>query len=361
MASFFDFTVPTELHALYPMADELQTGYDEILPEIKEKANEDPDEFGTSDEASNSSFYQCPICLKIARDPIELPCCKHWLCCTCFMAFIGDLSLLEMGQTFKCPICRREFFPGETHTDVLITRRILYSALMTSCSFKCGLTGRLKEVSKHEELDCPLRQLQCPFSSCKTVVAAKDFEKHVKTCPEKSIYCPNCTLPVKCFSFPTHNCVRDLQEAVIKLSYHWKARGDPIEAECQLGKPGQIALALRSKMKKNSAIEDYCLEFSKAPPIKPFIRTETRQAESKKRHSLHATEAMGKKFRKPLYFRQNARAEQDDDEDEEEVDDEEEEAFPFGTDLPDLAAILRQQNESTYSSSAASDSTHSLH
>ncbi|CAD8060767.1 unnamed protein product [Paramecium primaurelia] len=52
--------------------------------------------------------HDCPICLNIAVDPIQLSQCKHIFCSACL------LDLLDYNnQSYKCPLCRQLYSKNE--------------------------------------------------------------------------------------------------------------------------------------------------------------------------------------------------------------------------------------------------------
>ena len=68
-------------HAQLKGREEFQIGYAEEEDPLTEKTT------GTSD-AINSSYFQCPICLHIARAPVEVACCRHWYYVSCFLKLL---------------------------------------------------------------------------------------------------------------------------------------------------------------------------------------------------------------------------------------------------------------------------------
>ncbi|KAK1401294.1 RING-type E3 ubiquitin transferase [Heracleum sosnowskyi] len=63
------------------------------------KALEDVDE-EKKDESSGGSFYDCNICLEMAKDPV-LTCCGHLFCWPCFY----QLEYVDLTAK-ECPVCR---------------------------------------------------------------------------------------------------------------------------------------------------------------------------------------------------------------------------------------------------------------
>ncbi|CAD8064908.1 unnamed protein product [Paramecium sonneborni] len=52
--------------------------------------------------------YDCPICLSIIVDPIQLSECKHIFCSACL------IDLLDYNnQSYKCPLCRQQYLKNQ--------------------------------------------------------------------------------------------------------------------------------------------------------------------------------------------------------------------------------------------------------
>lgn len=62
------------------------------------------------DNGDSGGFYDCNICLDMAKEPI-LTCCGHLFCWACFYQFSADSN----SNTKECPVCRGEV------TDASIT------------------------------------------------------------------------------------------------------------------------------------------------------------------------------------------------------------------------------------------------
>ena len=49
----------------------------------------------------------CPICICLLVKPVKLPC-SHWLCILCSDELVDS----EVGDTAKCPLCRKDLEPN---------------------------------------------------------------------------------------------------------------------------------------------------------------------------------------------------------------------------------------------------------
>ena len=89
--------------------EEITIGYEEfIVTNLSASTNS---QLQSNTESNiNSSFYLCPICQMIARNPIEVPCCRDWYCTACFLTYIDQSAARNYSPfvvgSFKCAICR---------------------------------------------------------------------------------------------------------------------------------------------------------------------------------------------------------------------------------------------------------------
>ena len=63
-------------------------------------------------ETITQSYYHCHICQKIARNPLEVPCCKHWYCAYCLMTYASMSTsdpTIPDSTLRKCAFCRADF------------------------------------------------------------------------------------------------------------------------------------------------------------------------------------------------------------------------------------------------------------
>ena len=91
------------------MTEEISFGYEEYFASSLSASAS----FQHPDSSINSAFYLCPICQMIARNPIEVPCCHHWYCASCFLTYIEQSAARNYSPfvvgSFKCAICRGIF------------------------------------------------------------------------------------------------------------------------------------------------------------------------------------------------------------------------------------------------------------
>ena len=218
----------------------------------------------------NSSFFQCPICQCVVRCPIEVPCCKHWYCCSCFMEYTRQSIATEgcLVGRMKCAVCRKHFDPASTTNILLISRRIKYNKLIVVCPFNCDRNFPIDEMLAHEQYQCPKRPVCCPFQCCSEITTGADIIKHMDSCPQKCMYCPCCGLRVR-FGFENwHNCINDLKHAVKCLNRQLEEANRSISYHFLAGEPGQIAFTPRKDIDIKSPMEAYCQKYNKRQPVR---------------------------------------------------------------------------------------------
>lgn len=254
--------VPKDLRVDYNAATDLKNGYEEA-------ANNSTSTTTTS--AINSSYWQCPICQNIAREPIEMGCCKHWYCAHCFLDYITRPGVrLEQGlPLIKCAICRLYIFDSQTTNEPAKNRQLEYYALRVKCGFGCGYADEIRVMHTHERRECPRRIIKCPFPLCNESGTAFEIEAHILTCSKRAINCPNCRLPIFINEFPLHDCKKQVERALTALNSDLQSANMPVPYFCQLGFGGHLALQKGVMDDDNAPSVEYCKKFHKAPATIP--------------------------------------------------------------------------------------------
>ena len=152
----------------------------------------------------------CPICLEVARYPIIFPC-GHLACHVCFET---DHSR-ESHQL--CYICRQpiELLHLRTISEELSTRpqsaiSKFYSMAEAKCmNSKCYFTGHLSELTAHELVSCPTRQIKCPAHNCYLIGPASAIIDHTIQCQRHRAWCVGCGQYIERRYLNTkHYCIR---------------------------------------------------------------------------------------------------------------------------------------------------------
>ena len=183
-----------------------------------------------------TSCFTCPICLGIARYPIEVRCCRHYYCCSCFIKYFQDPASQPTARSktdFKCAICRSVISAKFDSTrKPLIHRLIPYHNIIVMCPFDCGKSGVIFQILIHERVYCPKRPLRCPCPGCTDIIPASEIINHISFCPNYSIFCPKCGLNIKVGEARNHDCIQALTKIIIE-------KIPAGEIYCVLGSTGQ--------------------------------------------------------------------------------------------------------------------------
>ena len=258
-----------KLPLIHQGTEEITVGYEEYFASNLSASSS----LQHPDSSINSSFYLCPICQMIARNPIEVPCCRHWYCASCFLTYIEQSAARNYSPfvigSFKCAICRGIFNSKNTRNCPCLHRAIQYNNLQVLCPFNCGLHGKLKEIAAHEDIQCPNRPIHCPFPGCSMKGPARLIYGHFSECMFRSMNCPNCGLPVKLVDFFKHNCVAALKNVIFDCKRQLEGAGKRLKPQYRLGPPGDLTLLDRSEYDSQFAIEKYCHTFNKRPSKRP--------------------------------------------------------------------------------------------
>jgi len=189
--------------------EEFQHGFEEVMTAPQ----------NSTQPQQETSCFTCPICLLIARYPIEVKCCRHWYCCVCFLRYFKDPSsqpTIRCRSAFRCAICRAIISARfDTTSKPLIHRLITYHNIIVMCPFYCGKTGDPLEIIIHERNSCPKRPLRCPFPDCDVIMPAAEIINHISLCPNYTIFCPKCGINIKIDDILDHNCIRALKKVIL--------------------------------------------------------------------------------------------------------------------------------------------------
>ena len=132
--------------------------WEEVQPTLNDQV------IAPSEELARALLDQlrCPVCLRIAHDPVETDCCSHVLCRVCASKVIERNS--------GCPICRK--------TLIHITNSHFPSRLIGACPGKCPFCELIMPqtcLEDHKEI-CPEALYAC--SICLELIPTKDIEIH---------------------------------------------------------------------------------------------------------------------------------------------------------------------------------------
>lgn len=139
-------------------------------------------------------YLNCPICLELAKDPVEHFVCDGIFCREC------------LSQTNRCPMCR----------DLLTDRNVkrlnrhlkndIYDEIQIRCpnySRGCHQICTLTNCSIHRDT-CSFELIKCGIGGCQEEQLRAGMALHQQFCPNRSIQCPYCTTSIKAPHMKVH-------------------------------------------------------------------------------------------------------------------------------------------------------------
>ena len=130
------------------------------------------------------SQLECPVCYNIPRD-LPLPSCPsgHFVCRPC------------KTKVKDCPTCRQPMPANMTNSAI----GALIEQVEHDCKFTdqgCGVKMMLKDLVTHEKT-CPDRTIQCPNPGCAQLVKLKNFDNHAQRGNHSLIIDSRCNIRFK--------------------------------------------------------------------------------------------------------------------------------------------------------------------
>ena len=152
--------------------------------------------------------YICPICQEILFEPVQTSC-GHLFCSEC----------LRKNNSETCPFCRNKI-EEEPRRDRFNEREIKNLLVkcqnsskgctwegelglaehhlqeccdyeLVQCLNQCGLDVARKEMEKHSQDECELRQCHCPYCPWYSDTYKKVTSEHFAECSSYPLNCPN--------------------------------------------------------------------------------------------------------------------------------------------------------------------------
>ena len=168
---------PRQPKLQFAQAPSWQTGYDYKLIELPK---------------STSVQTDCPVCLKILREPYQSSCCHNNFCQNCINAI--------REAEGSCPVCHKTFHdirPNKEEQCLLKDLKVPCS----HCTSGCKWTGKLSHYEQHLNLSsspqsriegCAFVELEC-INGCENQFQRHLLDKHEKEeCylrPYSCVYC----------------------------------------------------------------------------------------------------------------------------------------------------------------------------
>ena len=181
------------------------------------------------------NYANCLVCKGVAREPVAMPCCGHWLCSYCFLECaeknppfvtnrpVRPLRADKAGHfAMKCLNCQYlfcfyEVIPYET---IRADRKAAYLTLKVECPNQCGLIGNPNQIVEHQTYFCSKRKFRCPKYLCaQPPNEVAKIREHFETCALKRFHCKTCGWPVPLIEKDKHNCIKKLTELITKIQY----------------------------------------------------------------------------------------------------------------------------------------------
>lgn len=237
---FPDRLLPPNLPNTQVNTSFLETGFDEeytVLP-------------------SNTSYFFCPVCLGLPRDPVALPECGHMMCDYCLFDYVektGKPFLLTFSdRKATCPLCKRVFRASDVKTFDQFDAwpKAVYKSIEVHCPYSCGFSGDPFSVDYHQAYKCPLRLVSCPSAGC--FVEQPEYMLaawHYPRCTEYRVYCGKCRLPIRECTKQNHHCGTHLLATVSALQGFLRIGGIEVPPTLSFGMAGTPMLVKYGKMR----------------------------------------------------------------------------------------------------------------
>ncbi|XP_057684925.1 TNF receptor-associated factor 4-like isoform X2 [Corythoichthys intestinalis] len=154
--------------------------------------------------------FQCPLCSKAMREPVQVSTCGHRFCDTCLQEFLSE-------GVFKCPEDQLPLDYAKIYPDPELEQQILALPIrcihseegcrwtgqmkqlqghFSTCAFnvipcpnRCSVKLTRRDLPDHLQHDCPKRKVKCEF--CGSEFTGEAYENHQYHCPRFPVQCPN--------------------------------------------------------------------------------------------------------------------------------------------------------------------------
>ena len=220
----FPFQQPANINSHSEFSD----GYEEptnlptrVIPGTSQIQTQIP-----SNNVTQLNHIYCAICTNISRDPLEFPCCHHWICTRCFIQYFFN-TRFNLGCAHKednttdhlpylqlnCPFCKSLILFHEIREIISLPMERVdsYFTMRVKCPNECGYVGRMFEMEGHEFYRCMKRIIRCPNYRCpEPKNDAITIHHHFRNCAFQRYHCKRCGFPVLMNEKLTHDCLKDI-------------------------------------------------------------------------------------------------------------------------------------------------------
>jgi len=155
-----------------------------------------------------SEELHCCICLQVFRDPVQ--CSRgHAYCKECIHECLRKKK--------ECPKCCQPLRSKQLRS-VLVVKNLISNLsvrcpttpvdINNNCHDKCVWVGKVNEMDRHVEHDCPFHVVLCANSlrGCKHSCRRRHLPHHLTTCPHELLRCENegCEMRIERMNFENH-------------------------------------------------------------------------------------------------------------------------------------------------------------
>ncbi|KAG5269382.1 hypothetical protein AALO_G00201370, partial [Alosa alosa] len=129
--------------------------------------------------------FQCPLCSKAMREPVQVSTCGHRFCDTCLQEFLSE-------GVFKCPEDQLPLDYAKIYPDPELEQQILALAIRCIHSEEgCRWSGPMKQLQGHFST-CAFNVIPCP-NRCAIKLTRRDLPEHLQhDCPKRKVKCEFC-------------------------------------------------------------------------------------------------------------------------------------------------------------------------
>ena len=136
---------------------------------------------------------QCPICLNLIWNIVELNECGHTFCEFCI-----DKSIKMTGNF--CPICKASPITKRPSKTLI---RFLNKIQIKCINKQCSETPEYSDYLSHLE-KCPFKLYHCTNEECNYTDILSNIKNHVNNCKYRIIKCIYCSQNIKQYMFEQH-------------------------------------------------------------------------------------------------------------------------------------------------------------
>ncbi|KXJ17712.1 TNF receptor-associated factor 4 [Exaiptasia diaphana] len=140
--------------------------------------------------------FECPVCLTVLRDPVQVTPCGHRVCKTCIQPILRN-------KRPRCPLDNLPVCDDQVFSDNACHRQILSMDILCRHNEKgCTWTGPLNDHKKHLD-NCDLNNVNCP-KNCGASLERRKVDEHFTECDNRQTPCLHCKQMIVFSSMDVH-------------------------------------------------------------------------------------------------------------------------------------------------------------